>query len=231
MIKALLIDIDNTILDFDAYVREGMKSGFQKFGLPPYEDYMYGVFWDINSKMWRGIEDGTFTYEELLKTRWNTVFAALGFSFDGVMFEKYFKGCLFDSAIPIDGAYGLLDYLKARYPLYVASNGAYAQQINRLTKSNMMGNFKGLFISEKVGASKPAPEFFEHCIKEISGDLGEDLHPTELMIIGDSLSSDIRGAIDLGIKTCYFDRYAKGDGAELPITHRVTSLSEIKDFL
>jgi len=231
MIKAVLIDIDNTILDFDAYVREGMKSGFEKFGLPPYEDYMYEVFWQINSKMWKDIEDGVFTYEELLKTRWNTVFAALGFSADGVEFEKHFKGCLFESAIPIDGAYELLDYLKARYPLYVASNGAYAQQVNRLTKGNMLGYFKRLFISEKIGFSKPAAEFFDYCLNSISNDVGEKLLPEELLIIGDSLSSDIGGAIDYGIKTCYFDRYKAGKGADIPIDYRVTSLLEIKSFL
>ena len=155
----------------------------------------------------------------------------MGFSANGVEFEKHFKGCLFDSAIPIDGAYELLNYLKERYPLYVASNGAYAQQVNRLTKGNMLGYFKRLFISEKIGFSKPAAEFFDYCLKSISNDIDKKLLPEELIIIGDSLSSDISGAISYGIKTCYFDRYKAGKGADIPIDYRVTSLLEIKSFL
>lgn len=231
MIKALLIDIDNTILDFDAYVQEGMKNGFEKFGLPPYEDYMNDIFWKINSKMWQDIEDGVITYQDLLNTRWNKVFAALGFSCDGCAFEKYFKGCLFDSAIPIEGAYELLEYLKPRYPLYVASNGAYAQQVNRLTKGNMLGYFKKLFISEKIGFSKPSDKFFDYCIEKIGEDIGEKPQPDEIMIIGDSLSSDISGAISYGIKTCFYDKNKKGNGGDIPIDYTVTSLLQIKQFL
>ena len=99
--------------------------------------------------MWKDIEDGVFTYEELLKTRWNTVFAALGFSANGVEFEKHFKGCLFDSAIPIDGAYELLNYLKERYPLYKK----YADKIigAECEAKEVLMKIKEDFINENFG--------------------------------------------------------------------------------
>lgn len=90
MIKAILLDIDNTLLDFDAYVKDSMKSGFKKFGLGTYKDSDYNTFTVINNGLWHEIEEGTLTFEELKKIRWNKVFDALGISFDGVLFEKYF---------------------------------------------------------------------------------------------------------------------------------------------
>ena len=106
MIKAVFLDIDNTLLDFDAYVKESMRMGFEKFHLKPYEDWMYPVFMKINKEMWEGIERGSLTFERLLQIRWNTVFQELGIDFDGCRFETYFREKLCDSAIPVEGAGG-----------------------------------------------------------------------------------------------------------------------------
>ena len=82
--KLVLIDIDNTLLDFDAYIRRTMEEGFAYFGLRPYEPWMYDVFHRENNKLWRRIEEGTLTFPELEKIRWNNVFAALDMDFDGL---------------------------------------------------------------------------------------------------------------------------------------------------
>jgi len=231
MTKALLIDIDNTLLDFDAYVKTAMRDGFEKFGLIPYEDSMYPIFEKINSEFWRGLENGTITYEQLLKDRWNTIFSHLGITFDGQVFEKYFKGCLFDSAIPVEGAKELLEHLKERYILCVASNGPYAQQVNRLTLSGMLPYFSKLFISESIGHQKPSGEFFDHCLNELNKDRGDIILASEVMMIGDSLTSDMTGAINKGMKTCFFDKKNTGNTSTLAIDYIVTSLSEIHNIL
>ena len=235
MIKVVLIDIDNTLLDFDAYVRASMKNGFHIFNLGPYEESMFLVFEKINIEMWRRIEEGSLTYEELLRERWNKIFSELDLSFDGCRFEKYFRECLFDSAIPVDGAMDLLDHLKDRYLLCVASNGPYEQQLNRLKKADMLSYFSKVFISEKIGASKPSAEFFASCLGELNFDRAEQglpaLLPEEIIMIGDSLSSDIIGAADFGIKTCFFDKNTKGNIDGLPIDYVVSSLDAIRSVL
>lgn len=235
MIKAVFIDIDNTLLDFDAYVKSAMKNGFQKFHLGEYNEDVYRVFERINLGMWRKLEEGSITFEELMQTRWNNVFAALNISFDGCRFEKYFRECLFGSAIPIDGAKNLLDYLKDRYVLCVASNGPYEQQINRLKTGNMLSYFSNCFISEKVGASKPSKEFFSRCIFELNEERklrGEsEILPSEIMMIGDSLTADMAGAIDSGLKTCFFDKRQSGKTIDLPIDCKVDALEEIRGIL
>ncbi|MEI3536191.1 MAG: hypothetical protein V8R16_05505 [Bacilli bacterium] len=90
-IKVIFIDIDNTLLDFDEYVKETMKNGFKHFSLKEYQPYMYDIFTQENNKLWLQIEKGELTFQELEKIRWNNIFKALDISFDGVLFEKYFN--------------------------------------------------------------------------------------------------------------------------------------------
>lgn len=233
MIKAVLIDIDNTLLDFDEYVKETMKEGFAEFGLTAYEEYMYEVFVKINYEMWRQIERNELTYDELLKTRWNRIFSELNISFDGCRFEEYFKSRLFESAIHIEGAVDILGYLKERYIVCAASNGPYDQQINRLKKAKMLPCFSKLFISEKIGASKPSESFFMHCLHELNSvaKSEEKIQPHEIIMIGDSLTSDIAGAASAGLKTCFFDRNRSGETNGLHIDCVINKLEEIRSIL
>ena len=235
MIKVVLFDIDNTLLDFDAYVRNSMKDGFRMFNLGPYEESMFLVFEKINTEMWRRIGESSLTYEELLRDRWNKIFSVLDIHFDGCRFEKYFREQLFDSAIPVDGATALLERLKERFTLGIASNGPYEQQMNRLARANMLPYFSKIFISEKLGVSKPSPEFFSLCLDGFNADRAEQglapLLPEEVVMIGDSLSADMAGAIDFGMKTCFFDKNRRGDHSNLPIDYVVDSLDEISAIL
>ena len=106
--ELVFIDIDNTLLDFDEYIRRTMREGFAHFGLKTYEPYMEEIFHRENGKLWRQIEQGTLTFAELERIRWNNVFAALDIDFDGTVFETYFRAALYDSAIPVPGAMELL---------------------------------------------------------------------------------------------------------------------------
>ena len=100
--RLALIDIDNTLLDFDEYVRQTMQSGFAHFGLRPYEPFMDDVFERENNELWRALERGELTFAELKRVRWNSIFEALGIEFDGSVFEEYFRAALHESAIPVD---------------------------------------------------------------------------------------------------------------------------------
>ncbi|MBQ8758821.1 MAG: HAD-IA family hydrolase [Clostridia bacterium] len=225
MIKAILLDIDNTLLDFDAYVKESMRNGFEKFGLKAYTDSDYDTFTVINNGLWHEIEEGTLTFEELKKIRWNKVFEALGITFDGVYFEKYFREYLNESAIPVKGAKELISYLNGKgYILCAASNGPFDQQCNRLKIGKMYDCFTHFFISERVGYSKPAAEFFEVCFEELNknGSFAKD----EILMLGDSLSADIAGASDFGFKTCFFNIKNK-DISGVKADYIISELSEI----
>lgn len=204
--KAIFIDIDNTLLDFDEYVRQTMQTGFAFFGLKPYEPRMYDVFTEINNGLWRGIEQGTLTFAELEKVRWNRIFERIGISFDGWTFERYFRRSLFDSAIPVPGARELLENLNGKSILCAASNGPYEQQLHRLEIAGMRNFFDYVFISEQIGASKPSRDFFDAAFRMLNQGRAEPIRPEETIILGDSPTSDMAGGRQYGMKTCFYRR-------------------------
>lgn len=231
MIRAIFLDIDDTLLSFDGYVREAMKSGFEAFGIAPFEEGMLSVFHQVNSELWHRIEAGELSFGELLKIRWNLVFQALGLQGDGEKFEAYFRDRLFYSAIPVEGAKELLDYLHGKYILCAASNGPYHQQANRLKEGRMLDFFDHLFISEEIGFSKPSREFFHACMQRLNEGRAEPISAKDVMVIGDSLSSDIAGGIGYGMQTVYFNPRQKEIPSEVKPNFTVGTLKEIEEIL
>ncbi len=229
MLKAILIDIDDTLLSFQGFVKESMKEGFPKFGLGEYEDEMYSVFTRINKDLWHRLEEGTLSFEELKKVRWNMIFEVLGFQADGIAFEAYFRDFLFDNAILEDGALELMEYLKGKYILCAASNGPYDQQVNRLKKGGLLPYFSHLFISEEIGHAKPSGEFFKACLYRLNK--FDTVLPEEMMILGDSVSSDMVGGINFGIKTLYYNPKDAVLPPEIKPDFTVRSLREIQSIL
>ena len=249
MIKVVLIDVDNTLLDFDACVKAALKDGFAHFGLPAYREEMFPIFTKINNVLWHQIEKGELTREQLMKIRFDRIFEALGIAFDGVTFEEYFRQYLFDSAIHVKGAVELLQYLSGKYVVCAASNGPYEQQLHRLEAGGLAPYLTHSFISEHVGAEKPSRQFFDVCMERlrdsdaceekaslteeksaIDRDLSQ-LRPEEVMMIGDSLTADMSGGIAYGMKTCWYDRDGKGLPQGMAVDHVVRSLGEIQDIL
>ena len=231
MIQVVLIDIDNTLLSFSGYVKEAMRDGFAQYGLKPYTEAMFPVFERINNSLWEQIEQGTLSFEELTEIRWNLIFHALGISFDGRIFEQYFREKLFFSAVPEPGAVELLEYLSRRYRLCIASNGPYEQQINRLRLGNMYDFFTHFFVSSQIGAQKPSAAFFDFCFNELRSSGFPNLVPEETIIIGDSLSSDIAGGAGYGMHTCLYQIQPAPALDTSKAEHIVRSLAEIQQIL
>ncbi len=260
MIKAILIDVDNTLLDFDACVKAALRDGFDHFGLPAYREEMFPVFTEINNALWHRIETGELTREQLMQIRFDRIFEALGIHFDGVTFEDYFRRYLFDSAIHVEGALELLQYLADKYIVCAASNGPYKQQLHRLQVSGMAPYLTHYFISEQVGAEKPSRAFFQVCMQTLrgkescvqagqidtqmereardgaitatsSGGILPGLLAKEVMMIGDSLTADMSGGIACGMQTCWYDRSGNGLPQGMAVDHVVRTLKEIRDIL
>ncbi len=231
MIKAVFLDIDNTLLDFDAYVVQAMREGFRDFGFPEYRPEMYETFHRVNSGLWRALEKGEMTFDELQHCRWNRVFEALGFSGDGWAFEKAFRARLWDSAIPVPGAMELLAGLKGRYVLCAASNGPYAQQCNRIQVGGMAPYFDHVFISEKIGVSKPAKEFFDACFEALNAGRAAPILPEDCLMVGDSLTSDMAGGLNAGMQTCFFDRKGGTDTKGMKLDFVIRSLADLAEIL
>ena len=223
MIKAILLDVDDTILDFHQSSRQSIIEAAEKAGLELPEAF-FPVFTDINVSLWESYERGEISRQHIFDTRWTRSFEQTGIEFDGVLFEKLFRQNLRQCAVREPGAERMLRYLSERYPIYVASNTVIDQQVNRMIIAGFHQYITAYFTSDAIGYAKPSREFFVYCLKHLPA-----IKPEEMVMIGDSLTADIAGAARCGIKTIWYDKYGKNipDAADW----RITDLAEIEEIL
>ncbi len=223
MIKAILLDVDDTILDFHQSSHQSILRAADKAGLELPEAF-FPVFTRINVALWESYERGEIERQEIFERRWKEAFGEVGIEFDGILFEKLFRHNLRQCAVREPGAERLLKYLSERYPIYVASNTVIDQQVNRMIIADFHKYITAYFTSDKIGFAKPSREFFRYCLEHLKG-----IRADETVMIGDSLTADIAGARLCGIRTLWYDKYGKNvpDAADW----RVTDLAEIEKIL
>ncbi len=221
MIKVVLIDVDNTLLDFNKCADESMLWCAKQFGFTFPDGYL-DVFFSVNDPLWEKIERGELTREGLYEVRWNMIFEKLAISADGPEFEDVFRQRIRYSAVPVDGAEKLLEYLSSKYTVCVASNTLLSQQKMRLEKAGMDKYIEKYFTSEKIGHPKPSEEFFSACFREFEG-----VKKDEIIFIGDSISADINGAHAFGFKTCWYNHNSLPMSACENADYKVNKLEEI----
>lgn len=224
-IKLIMIDIDNTLLEFDAFVRQFLFETFPRFEGYENKGDLYEIFHANNQVLWKKLEQGEITMEQLQAVRWRMILEQLGIDFDGMEMERMFKAAMHESTIITPGAMELLQKLSSEYVLATASNGPYEQQVYRINKAGMGKYFTYHFISQDIGYSKPDVHFFLEARKRMK----EKYENDEILIIGDSVSSDMQGGINAGIHTCYFDRENTGNTGSYDIC--VNDLSQIEQKL
>ncbi len=225
-IKAVLVDVDDTILDFRLCSQADIKLCLSKYGIP-YTDHLFDTFEKRNLGYWEQIEAGTLTVEQLRRIRWVSIFKELGIDADGKAFELDFISHLKDFAIPVDGADELMSYLHSKYKVYIVSNATHEQQRKRLVDADLDKYVDGFFTSLDIGFVKPTREYFDACFSRMES----GLRPEETILIGDSLTADIRGAVDYGIHTCWFNRKGKPSPDNMDIDLTVKDLREIISIL
>lgn len=227
MITTLFWDIDGTILDFLAAERAAIRSLFAEFGLGECTDEMIARYSAINKKYWRLLEDGVMTKPEILVGRFREFFAGEGIVTDADRFNETYQVRLGDTVVFIDRADELLRRLKdAGIRQYAVTNGTRIAQRKKLTNAHLWEVFDGVFISDEIGAEKPSTVFFDHVFAAI-GDIGRD----EVMIVGDSLSGDMRGGLAAGIRTCWFNPAGAPRPAGMAIDEEIQSLWQVQELL
>lgn len=218
MVKNILLDLDQTLFDFKKAEANAISKTMQKLGVTP-TAFLISRYSEINDGMWKMLERGEITRDRLLVKRFEVFFDEQGVAADHNETRAFYEKTLGQGHFFMDGAEELLDALYKKYRLYLVSNGTASVQKGRLESSGIEKYFDGIFISQTVGFNKPDVRFFEKVFESIP-----DFKKEETVIIGDSLTSDIQGGINAGIKTVWF---AEGkENSELPdIT--VRSLYEI----
>ena len=225
MKKTILMDLDNTIIDFNECARHSIMGIFEELGFE-YNENVFTTFITENVRIWKRLELGEIDKPFLRANRWNIILEKLGIGYDGTIIEEKFENGVALGAYPVEYAYELLEYLYKKYDIYVVSNGFRFVQESRVKIGKYDKYFKELFLSEDIGIQKPDIRFFDYCYKNI-GYPPKD----ELILIGDSLSADIKGGNAFGIDTIWFNKSNDTPSNTIKPTYTVNKLEEIKEIL
>lgn len=200
MIKTIFFDLDQTILDFRKSERSALSQMLTHFGIEP-DDEKLALYSKINLSQWKLLEQKKLTLAELKVSRYRIFLDRIGArDVSPEDATKYYELALCHGYFTIPGAVGVLETLYKKYDLYIASNGTPNVQHSRIQGSGTAKYFKDIFISHELGASKPDKAFFDICFSRIDG-----FDTETALMIGDSLTSDIAGGINAGIKTLWYN--------------------------
>ena len=199
MIKTVLLDLYDTILDFHKAESIAVAKAFRGVGVEPTEA-LIARYSQVNKMHWEMLERGELTREQVLVDRFAYLYNELGLDADAEATMGAYEDFLCIGHYFVPGGREILDYLAPKYDLYLASNGTARVQDSRLESAGIGRYFKDLFISERMGAEKPTRRFFDLAAARIGG-----YDPDQTIIIGDSLTSDMKGGLNAGIHTCWFN--------------------------
>ena len=227
MIRAVLWDVDGTLLDFQAAERAAVRTGFSRRGLGTCTDEMLRVYSRINLKYWEALERGEMTKPEILVNRFREFFALYGIDPDvAPAFNEDYQLDLGDTVVFRPGALETVTALQGRVLQCAVTNGTKIAQRRKLARSGLDALLDAVFISEDLGAEKPHPAFFDR-VFAVLGDVPRE----ETLIVGDSLTSDIRGGVNAGVRTAWYNPEGKPLPKELRVDHDLRSLEEVPALL
>lgn len=195
----LLLDADNTLLDFDAAERQALTDTLIRYDLP-HDEQALEIYHRVNRQLWDRLAKGELNKNKLFAIRFGQYLKACGLTDNGKGREmnEYYEDQLATHADVLPGALNALNELAEVATLAIVSNGSYKVQKPRIEASGVAQFMDGVYISEKVGASKPNPKIYEAALR----DLGIT-NRSRVLVVGDDLLADIRGGQNAGLDTCW----------------------------
>ena len=245
MIRVILWDIDNTLLSFDAAEKAALYKEFEEFELGEFNDEMLQCYMGINRKYWQALERGEITKPEVLVGRFEEFFKTYNLPVEKApAFNERYQVLLGDTICFHDDAYNIVRELKGKVLQCAASNGTKIAQDKKLKNSGLDQLLELIFISEDVGVEKPSKAFFDQALSDAGAWLKEneagldgaevyrgELKQSEVIIVGDSLTSDILGGNNAGIKTCWYNPKGQVNDTNAKVDYEIKDLHEVYDLL
>ena len=225
MIEFLFLDMDDTILDFQGGEQVAIRQTLRAFGLEPSEEVLER-YRRINRWHWQQLELGKMTRSQVLEGRFRMLFAEMGIPGDSAACAEAYTENLSRCHEFVPGAREALERLKGKYRLFLATNGTASVQRRRMAGAGLEPYFEQVFISQEIGWDKPGIGYFQGCFSRIPG-----FDPGRAMIVGDSLTSDIQGGINAGIRTCWVNPSHAQAPEGLTPDYEIESLSQLEVLL
>ncbi|MEM6803365.1 MAG: YjjG family noncanonical pyrimidine nucleotidase [Bacteroidota bacterium] len=225
-VSCLLFDFDNTLVDFSGAAKSALWKSFEDVGVKCTEE-IYGIYQVVNHEHWQAFEQGKLDAKSLRYRRFEALFRQIDtLDLDPHTFNKEFLQHLILNSLAYEGVQDLLDRLKEEYVLGLVTNGLKEVQRPRLDRLNMTHYFESIIVSDEIGVAKPQEEFFTYAYNSLPKNFEKD----EIMIIGDSLNSDILGGNNFGIQTCWIS-HGRERNSEISADFEINQVDEIEQIL
>ena len=227
MISTILWDVDGTLLDFIVAEKAAIKTLFGEFNLGQCSDEMIKRYSEINKTYWQRLERGEITKQEVLVGRFKEFFKSEGIDISVVEeFNSLYQLRLGDTIVYHDDSLEIIKSLQGRVRQYVVSNGTVEAQSKKLRLSGLGELVDGIFLSEHIGVEKPNIEFFDKVLEEI-----KPADRSSILIVGDSLTSDIQGGNNAGIVTCWYNPLGDKAPDKYRIDYEISDLHQIYEII
>ena len=227
----ILLDLDDTVFDFPLSEKTAFNKTMEKLGIE-YADSLRAVYTVENTKCWKQIEQKTMQREEMFWRRWANTFAAAGITPDTPYLEinSMYMEELSKLGIYLPGAEEFMKELRSIPGITISliTNGTSRSANGRIRASGIGQYADYIFVSQDIGYDKPDVRFFECVLNTV-----KDTNKAHYLVVGDSLTSDMKGANNAGLPCCLFAKDGRfPEGAEdLRIDHRASSYAEILNIL
>jgi 2-haloacid dehalogenase len=222
--KWLMFDADGTLFDYDKAEENALQLTFAQLGHNFTPEYI-GAYREINHQIWLEFEQGKIDQITLRARRFELLFDTINIQADAQNFSAQYLLNLATRTDLMAGAEELVRALATKCNLAIITNGLADVQRPRFKQSSIYGYFAAIIISEEVGAAKPTSQIFDVAFAKM-----EYPAKNEVLIIGDSLTSDIQGGTDYGIDTCWFNPNGKTNG-RLACTYEIAQLNQLLPLL
>jgi 2-haloacid dehalogenase len=224
--ELVFIDLDDTLMDFKTAERAALASSFEEFGLELSADTVQ-LYEARNSALWKALERGEIDQDRLKVERFRQVFQELGWAVDPAVFSAVYIEFLSQGIYPLPQAEEVCAWLGLRYRLAIVTNGIAAVQYPRILNSGIAQYIEAIIVSEEAGCGKPDPAIFDYGCQRLG------FHDKSAMLmVGDSLASDIQGAVNFGIDSCWLNASGKPAPQDGPQpSYTISSLVELRKLL
>ena len=218
----ILLDADNTIFDFDKSENTAIKLTFKKYGIDC-DDNLANLYHIINDKYWKKLEKKEVTKQELAVLRFKEIFDMYNYDIEPLKFNEEYKQNLAKQSFLLPNAKEIVEYLyNLNKTIIIASNGSSTIQNSRVNKSKIAKYITSVYTSEEAKFTNPSKDFFDKLFNKFN------LKKQNTILIGDSLTADIKGGYDYNIDTIFFS--TNNEKSTMP-TYTVTNLLDIKNII
>ena len=226
MIKYLFLDLDDTILDFQKAEAIAIRKTMKEYGLEP-TDALAERYSEVNVRHWKALERGEMIRDQVVVGRFAAFFGEQGIEVDAEAVAKTYENYLSQGHFFLPGAEETVkEKLFGKYKLYLASNGTAVVQKGRMTSADLYPYFEESFVSQELGHNKPSLAYFEAAFARIPG-----FDPSRCLMVGDSLTSDILGGKNAGLRTVWVNPRHKTAPDDLKPDYEIELLADLPALL